>query len=94
MLILIEKDSSTRVPKECTPEQAQAFSADFPVHVVGDDGVTTPYAEWKESQGDAPVDDQAKAAEEAAFTKSGLTAAAWKKLAKAKRDALIQAELV
>lgn len=50
MLILIEKDTATRVPKECTPEQAEAFSEDFVVHVVGDDGVTTTFAEWKAAQ--------------------------------------------
>lgn len=50
MLILIEKDSATRVPKECTPEQAAGFAAEFPVHVVGDDGTTVPYAEWKAAQ--------------------------------------------
>ena len=36
MLILIEKDSATRVPKECTQEEAEMFSKEFAVFVVGD----------------------------------------------------------
>jgi len=47
MLVLIEKDSATRVPKECTLEQAEVFAGEFPVHVVNDDASTTPFADWK-----------------------------------------------
>lgn len=67
MLILIEKDTATRVPKECTPEQAEAFAADFPVHVVGDDGVTTTFAEWKAVQ-DPQTGAQVVAEDQAAVT--------------------------
>jgi hypothetical protein len=55
MLILIEKDTATRVPKDCTPEQAQEYSNSFPVHVVNSDSSTTPWAEWVIAQ--TPVED-------------------------------------
>lgn len=47
MLILIEKDSATRIPKECNPEQAEAFTNDFVVYVVNEDGSNTEFREWK-----------------------------------------------
>lgn len=50
MLILIEKDSATRIPKEVTPEQAEAFSRDFNVLVVNDDGNNMPFDDWKAAQ--------------------------------------------
>lgn len=56
MLILIEKDSATKIPKEVTPEQAADFAKDFTVEVVGEDGATMPYAEWLNS---AEVDPEA-----------------------------------
>lgn len=50
MLILIEKDAATRIPKEVTPDQAEAFATDFAVHVVNEDGSTISFAEWKALQ--------------------------------------------
>ena len=44
MLILIERDSATKVPKEVKDlDEAQAYAAQgFSVHVVGDDGTAKP----------------------------------------------------
>jgi hypothetical protein len=93
MLILIEKDSSTRIPKDVTLEQAESFAAEFAVHVVNEDGSTTPFSDWKAGQADTGSEDAAyAAAEQAAFEKSGLTKSKWGKLSKADRDALIQVE--
>lgn len=50
MLILIEKDSATRVPKECTLEEAQALATQFPIHVVNEDGSTTTLADHLAAQ--------------------------------------------
>jgi hypothetical protein len=62
MLILIEKDAVTRIPKEVTPDQAEAFATDFPVHVVGEDGSTVSFAEWKALQEvKAPEEDKTEA---------------------------------
>jgi hypothetical protein len=46
VLILIEKDSATRVPKDCSLEDAQALATQFPIHVVNEDGSTTPLADY------------------------------------------------
>lgn len=43
MHILIQKDAATRVPKECTEEEAAAFANEFDVFVVGEDGGVSPY---------------------------------------------------
>lgn len=96
MLILIEKDSATRVPKEATEEQAAEFATQFPVFVVNDDASTTPFADWKAANQspDTVEDDPYAVAAEAAFTKSGLSKSKWNKLPKAEREALIQAEMV
>lgn len=44
MLIVIERDSATRVPKEVADvEAARAFEAQgFAVHIVNEDGSTSP----------------------------------------------------
>jgi hypothetical protein len=64
MLILIEKDAATRIPKEVTPDQAEAFATEFPVHVVNEDGSTVSFAEWKALQEvKAPEEDKQEAPE-------------------------------
>lgn len=96
MLILIEKDSATRVPKEVNAAEAEALAANFPVLVVNDDGSNISFADWKAGQvdGSDSQDDARIAAEAKAFEKSGLSQSKWKKLPAAERDALIDAELV
>ena len=57
MQILIEKDSATKVPRECTLEDAHALVAQgFVVHAVGKDGSEQPLPEL------APADEPPKAA--------------------------------
>jgi len=45
MLILIEKDSATRIPKEVSADEAASFAAEFPVYVVNEDGSNTAWAD-------------------------------------------------
>jgi len=45
MLILIEKDSATRIPKEVSAAEAASFAAEFPVYVVNEDGSNTAWAD-------------------------------------------------
>lgn len=93
MLILIEKDSATRIPKDVSEEEAAVFAEQFPVFVVNDDASTTPYSEWLAENQTTEDADQLEAAKAAAFAKSGLSKSKWNKLPKAERDALIQAEM-
>ncbi|MBF8177244.1 C-type lectin-like domain-containing protein [Herminiimonas contaminans] len=96
MLILIEKDSATRIPKEVEPAEAEALAASFPVLVVNEDGSNTPFADWKAGQADggSQDDDARKEATAKAFEKSGLSQSKWNKMPAAERNALIDAELV
>jgi len=56
MQILIEKDSATKVPRECTLEQAHALVAQgFTVHAVGDDGSEQPLPDLPQAD-DQPED--------------------------------------
>lgn len=50
MLFLIEKDSATRIPKDCSLEEAKAMSERFPVHVVKEDGSTQPLPDYLAEQ--------------------------------------------
>lgn len=54
MLILIEKDPCTRIPKEVTPEEAASLAGQFTVLVVTDEGGSIAYADWLANQ--APVE--------------------------------------
>jgi hypothetical protein len=57
MLILIEKDGATRIPKDVKDAtEAEGYAADFPVFVVNDDGSSTPFADWKAVQANAGVE--------------------------------------
>lgn len=43
MQVLIEKDSATKIPRECSLEEAQAMAAQgFVVYAVGEDGSEQP----------------------------------------------------
>ncbi len=53
MFIVIEKDPATKVPKECSEDEAAGFAVDFPVTVVVD-GIQVPYADWKADQDTEP----------------------------------------
>lgn len=50
MLFLIEKDSATRVPRDCSLEEAQEVATQFPVHVVKEDGSTQSLADYMAAQ--------------------------------------------
>ena len=57
MQILIEKDSATKVPRDCSLEDAHALVAQgFVVYAVGEDGSEQPLPEL------APADESPKAA--------------------------------
>lgn len=96
MRILIEKDAATKVSKDVADlEEAKGFASNgFAVSVQNEDGTFTPLAEVLANQ-DPEVDAAAKyaAAEGEAIANSGKTEAQWKKLSKAAREELIQAEL-
>lgn len=99
MLILIEKDSQTRLPREVADlDEAVALSATYPIHIPMEDGTSKPLQEYLNETsisvgGNEDDADKQAAAEKAAFEKSGLTESQWKKLAKAKRAELIAAEV-
>jgi hypothetical protein len=55
MHIIIEKDPATRIPKECTEEQAAEFANDFAVFVVAEDGSLAPFVAAADEAAPAPV---------------------------------------
>lgn len=95
MQIVIEKDTATHIPKECTREQAAALAAQFPVSVVVEGG-TQSWAEFVEAN---PLEDEddvhapdEKAVVESLLKRKGLSKTAFKKLPAGERDKLIVEE--
>ena len=72
MLILIEKDSATRVPREVTENEAAKLAVEFTVFVVTEDGSNVPYAEFvgmDDGEPDAEPEKPAKASAKPAAKK-------------------------
>lgn len=65
-MFLIEKDSATKIPKDCSEEEAQAFlEQGFGVQRIGENGEMLPFAaEVAEEVAEAAAEDSAS--EEAA----------------------------
>lgn len=69
-MFLIEKDSSTKIPKDCSEEDAQSFlEQGFGVQRIGENGELLPFAagvaeaaEAAEEATEAPADDAPAAA--------------------------------
>lgn len=95
MQIVIEKDTATHIPKECTREQAAAFATQFPVSVVVDGG-TQSWAEFVEANPPEDEDDvhapDEKAVIDSLLKRKGLSKTAFKKLSAEERDRLVVEE--
>lgn len=66
MQILIEKDSATKVPRECTLEQAHTLVAQgFTVHAVGEDGSEQPLPDLPQAETEAQPEQALEAAAQA-----------------------------
>lgn len=105
MQIIIEKDTATRIAKDCTREEAEVFAASFPVNVViNAEGHTQPWTEWSEAnpveaandadeQDDThqdPVDE--KAVIDSLLKRHSLSKSAFKKLPADRREKMIVEE--
>lgn len=94
MQIIIEKDTATHIPKECTREEAAAFATQFPATVVTEDG-NVPWAEFAEANPTDEEDDHApeeKAVIASLLKRKAMTKTAFKKLPAAERDKLVLEE--
>lgn len=60
MLILIEKEPASRVPKEVTEAEADDFASKFTVFVINEDGSNTEYSAWKAAQEVPAVEESPK----------------------------------
>ncbi|MGJ7484337.1 hypothetical protein ACSFA2_03710 [Variovorax sp. LT2P21] len=94
MQIIIEKDTATHIPKECTRDEAAAFAAQFPVTVVTEDE-NVPWADFVEAN---PVGDEdghapdEKAVIDSLLKRKAMSKSAFKKLPVAEREKLVVEE--